>query len=103
MQMVTFTGPNAASAKLRPTHAVKVAQMLNGGLSCAGDSLIANAGTLAEAVRQVRDTYLCRTVRKELRRVGLVCVDGVTASSSITITSDDTATLDDMTNPPDKE
>lgn len=57
---------------LRETHARLVGERIAPSPLGEGRQPI-DAGTLATACAAVRDTYRCRTVRKELRRVILLC------------------------------
>lgn len=85
MELVHFTNRDGRTESLRPTHALQVAALLGKDLETRGDGFTARSGTLAEAARQVRDRYRCRTVRKELRRLGLLGVDGVADHSAIEV------------------
>lgn len=67
---------------LRPTHAVKVLEALERGVAFGSElGFAVPARQLGNAVRKVREGYRCRDVRKELRRVALLC-DAITESSA---------------------
>lgn len=96
MELVHFTHRDGKVESLRPTHALLVAEKLGTEVKENEGTLTARAGTLAEAARIVRDGYRCRTVRKELRRVGLIGVEGVADNSPITISCADADVLKQM-------
>ena len=89
MELVSYRHRSGATETLRPTHAVKVAAVLGAALVPDGDGFRARSGALADSAQRVRDNYRCRTVRKELRRLGLLGVDGVAGGGDIEIRCDD--------------
>lgn len=93
MELVHFRHADGKVETLRPTHALLVAERLGARIETDEDGSHVHAGSLAEATRQVRDGYRCRTVRKELRRVGLLGVEGVADRARIQITCADTEVL----------
>lgn len=85
MDMVYYRHQQGAVEALRPTHAIRLAADMGKALVRTGTGFSARSGDVAESARKVRDDYRCRTVRKELRRIGLLGVEGVSDRTDITI------------------
>lgn len=89
MEMIYYRHQAGAVEALRPTHAIRLAAGLGKALTKTDDGFTARSADLAEAARRLRDEYRCRTVRKELRRIGLLGVEGVADRSDIAISCSD--------------
>jgi hypothetical protein len=96
MELVHYHHGSGTTETLRPTHAIKVAALLGPALIADGESFTIRAGTLADSARRVRDEYRCRTVRKELRRIGLLGVEGVADGRDIEIRCGDPEVMRQM-------
>lgn len=96
MELVHFRHRDGKVESLRPTHAILIAGRLGSALVPDEGGYSVRAGNLAEAARQVREGYRCRTVRKELRRIGLLGVEGVADNSAIAIDCADDDTIRQM-------
>lgn len=70
------------SEQLRPTHAILVAENMKSSIEA---EETVEPAALAQACNAVRDTYKCRTVRKELRRVILLAQEATANDEAIQI------------------
>ena len=70
------------SEQLRPTHAILVAENMKSSIEA---EETVEPAALAQACNAVRDTYRCRTVRKELRRVILLAQEAAANDEPIQI------------------
>lgn len=90
MDLVNFRRGDRVES-LRPTHALQVAQCLGDALLVDGVGFRVDAGRLVQAVDEVRGRYRCRTVRKELRRLGLLGLEAPEGASIAVDSADETA------------
>jgi len=91
MDLVNFRRGGRVDS-LRPTHALQVARCLGDALEVDGTGFKVDARHLARAVDEVRGRYRCRTVRKELRRLGLLGLE-TPEGASIAVDGADEATM----------